>query len=114
MLEDIWKSLLWASQEAGVPVGSASQATELIRFRSYGARLVHEFKDFGASQGIQFCNWILKNMHNGLVDPQLLIVTDEAHFHVNSYVNPQSTQIWSDENPHAVNQILLHDMKVGV
>jgi hypothetical protein len=78
-LEDIWKSLIWASEES---VGSASQATKLIRFHPSGARLVHEFKCFDASQGIQFFNWILKNMHNELVDSQLLFVTDEAHFHL--------------------------------
>lgn len=62
----IWKSLGWASQETGAPVGSGSQATKLIRFCPYGARLVHEFKCFGALQGIQFFNWILKNIHDGL------------------------------------------------
>lgn len=34
-------------------------------------------------------------------------MTDEAHFHLNSYVNPQNTQIWSDENSHAVHQIII-------
>jgi hypothetical protein len=34
---------------------------------------------------------MLKNVHNGLI-----------------------TQIWSDENSHAVHQVLLHDIKVGI
>jgi hypothetical protein len=50
-----------------------------IRFHPYGARPVHEFKCFGASQGIQFFNWILKHVHDGLVDPQLQFVTNEVH-----------------------------------
>jgi hypothetical protein len=114
VLEDIWKYLRRASQETGASLGCASQATKLLRFRPYGARLVHEFKCFGASQWIQFFNWILKNVHDGLIDPQLLFVTDEAHFHLSSYVNSQNTQIWSDENPHVVRHIVLHDIKIGI
>jgi hypothetical protein len=57
---------------------------------------------------------MLKNVHDGLVDPQLLFITGKAYFHLSSYVNSQNIIIWSDENPHAVDQILLHDIKIGV
>jgi hypothetical protein len=57
---------------------------------------------------------MLKNVHDGLVDPQLLFITDEAYFHLSGYVNSQHTRIWSDENPHAVHQTPLHDIKIGV
>jgi hypothetical protein len=57
---------------------------------------------------------MLKNMHEGLVNPQLLLITDEAYFRLSGYVNPQKTGIWSDENPHAVYQTPLHDIKIGV
>jgi hypothetical protein len=51
-------------------------------------------------------------MHNGLVDPQLLFITDEACFNVTGYVNSHNTRIWSEENPHAVHHIPLHDIKI--
>jgi inhibitor of nuclear factor kappa-B kinase subunit alpha len=57
---------------------------------------------------------MLKNVHDGLVDPQLLFITDEAYFHLSGYVNSQNTRIWSDENPRSVHQIPLHDIKIGV
>jgi hypothetical protein len=96
------KSLRRLSQETGVPVGSVSKETKLITFRPYRVRVVHELKPVDAPQSIRFCKWMLKNVHDGLVDPQLLFITDEAYFHLSGYVNSQSTRIWSDENPHAV------------
>jgi hypothetical protein len=52
-------------------------------------------------------------MNDGLVDPQLLFITDEARFHVTCFVNSQNTRIWSEENPYAVHQIPLHDIRLG-
>jgi hypothetical protein len=57
---------------------------------------------------------MLKNVHDGLIDPQLLFITDEAYFHLSGYVNIQNTRIWSDENLHSVHQIPLRDIKIGV
>jgi hypothetical protein len=91
-----------------VSVGSASEATKLIKLLPYRVRVVHELKPVDVPQRIQFCNWMLKNVHDGLVDPQLLLVND---FHLSCYVNDQNTQIWSDKNPHAVHRILLHVLK---
>jgi transposase len=109
-LEDIWawleirplKSLRRLSQETGVSIGSASKATKLIKFRPYRVRVLHDLKPADAPQRIWFCNWMQKNVHNGLVDPQLLFITNEAYFHLSNYINSQNRRIWSDENPHAV------------
>jgi hypothetical protein len=40
--------------------------------------------------------------------------TDEALFHVSAHVSAQNVRIWSDENPHAIQQVPLHSEKVGV
>jgi hypothetical protein len=37
------------------------------------------------------------NMPMGLAHPQLLFITDEAHFHLSGYVNAQNTRIWSEQ-----------------
>jgi hypothetical protein len=108
------KSLRRLSQETDVSVGSASTAVRLIKFRPYKVRFVHELKPVDAPQRIRFCNWMLKNMHDGLVDPQLLFITDEAYFHLSGYVNSQNTRIRSVENPYTVHQTPLHDIKIGV
>jgi hypothetical protein len=75
---------------------------------------VHECKPIDCPERIRFCNWILKNVHDGLIVSRLLFITDKACFQSSSYVNSQNARIWSDKNPHAVHQILLCDIKIGV
>jgi hypothetical protein len=75
------KSLRRLSQETGVSVGSDFKAAKLIKFRPYGVGVVHEFEPIDASQRSRFCNWMMKNMYDGLVDPNLLFINDEAYFH---------------------------------
>jgi hypothetical protein len=70
---------------------SVSKATKLRKFCSYRMIVVHELKPIDAPQRSQFCNWMLKNMHNGFVDTEFLFITDEAHFCLSSYVNSQNT-----------------------
>jgi hypothetical protein len=89
-------------------------ATKLIMFHPYTVKVVHVFKPVDAPQNILFCNWMLKNVHDGPVYPKLLFLTYEAYFHISGYVNSQYTRIWSDENPHAVHQTPLRDIKIGV
>jgi hypothetical protein len=48
---------------------------------------VHELKQPDDAARIRFCSWLLQNMHNGIMDPQLLLITDEAWFHVSGHVN---------------------------
>jgi hypothetical protein len=75
---------------------------------------MHELKHIVAPQRIWFCNWMLKNVHGGLVNSQLLFITNEAYFHLSGYVNARNTRIWNDKYPHSVHQIPLHDTKIGV
>ena len=108
------KSLRRLAQETGVSLGSARTATKLIKFRPYKVTVVHELKQPDHAARIRFCNWLLQNVHDGIVDPQLLFMTDEAWFHVGGHVNAQNVRIWSNENPHAIQQVPLHSEKVGV
>jgi hypothetical protein len=77
-------------------------------------RVVRECKHSDAPKRIWFCNWMLKNVHDGHIVSQLLFITDKADFQSRGYVNSQSTRIRSDRNPHAVHQIPLRDIKIGV
>jgi hypothetical protein len=57
---------------------------------------------------------MLQNVHNGLVEPQMLFITDEAYFHLSCYVNSQNIQIWTDEIAHVFHRVSLYDINVGV
>ena len=43
-----------------------------------------------------------------------LIMSDEAHFHLNGYVNKQNCRIWGTENPRALHQRQLHPLRCTV
>jgi hypothetical protein len=58
-------------------------------FRPYRVGVVHEFKPICAPQRIRFCTWMTKSAQDGLADPQLQFVTDEAYFHITGYVDSQ-------------------------
>jgi hypothetical protein len=40
--------------------------------------------------------------------------SDEAWFHLSSFVNSQNTCLWGSENPHALFEEPLHSQKVGM
>jgi hypothetical protein len=46
--------------------------------------------------------------------PWNVLWTDEAHFHLQGYVNTQNCRIWATENPHANHPVPLHSAKVTV
>jgi hypothetical protein len=48
---------------------------------------VHEPKKPDYAAKIRFCNWLLQNVHDGIVDPHFLFMTDEAWFPVSGHVN---------------------------
>ena len=41
-------------------------------------------------------------------------MSDEAHFHLNGFVNKQNCRFWAKENPRAVHQSELHPVKCTV
>jgi hypothetical protein len=83
-----------------------------MQFCPYRFRVVHGLKPIHALQRIQFCNWMLKTEHDGLVGLELLVIANKAYLCLSGYVNSQNTQIWSYKSPHTVHQIPLLDMKM--
>jgi hypothetical protein len=49
----------------------------------------------------------------GLFDPELMFYSDEVWYTLSGYMNSQDNRYWSTENPHAVYEVPLHDLKVG-
>jgi hypothetical protein len=108
------KSLWRLAQETDVAYTTAHRATKLLGFRPYRIQEVHRIKHTDLNLRITFCNWLLHNVHNGISDPNLFFMSDEAWFHVSGYVNAQNSRIWDTKNPHVLHQRPLHDIKVGV
>jgi hypothetical protein len=109
-----WKSFRRLAQEIDVAYTTARRATKLFSFRPYLIQEVHRIKHTDFNLRITFCSWLLLNVHDGIIDPDLFFMSEEAWFHVSGNVNAQNNRIWDTENPHVLHQRLLHDTKVGV
>ncbi|PNF32668.1 hypothetical protein B7P43_G13122 [Cryptotermes secundus] len=80
------KPLRRLAQKTGVSLGSAFTGTNLIKFCLYKITVVHELKQPDYAAKIRFCKWLLQNVHVGIVDAQLLFMTDDVWFHVSGHV----------------------------
>jgi hypothetical protein len=70
---------------------------------------VQQLKQPDYAARIRCYNWQLQNVHDGIVAPQLLFMTDEAWYHVSGHVSAQNVRIRSDdENPHTLQHVPLH------
>jgi hypothetical protein len=58
--------------ETGMSVCCPSKASGLIKFCRNRFRVMYKLKPTDAPERVQFYNWMLKNLHSGIVDPQLL------------------------------------------
>jgi hypothetical protein len=58
--------------------------------------------------------WMLRNLDEGTVDPNIFFISNDAWFRLSGSVKARNTQHWDIENPHAVPNVLLQDEKVGV
>jgi hypothetical protein len=47
-------------------------------------------------------------------DDAVIMIIDEAHFHLNGTVNKQNRRYWASDNPRALHQRPLHSPKVTV
>jgi len=58
-----------------------------------------------------FCERMLKIIAS---DDVILMMSDEAHFHLEGYINKQNCRFWAAENPQELHQTPLHAAKVSV
>ena len=93
---------------------SAHTATKLLKLKPYRVSIVQELRPPDNVSRVNFCNWVLQNIVDGIVDPQLIIFSDEAWFHLRGHVCSQNNRYWSTENPRIIHEVPLHDAKIGV
>lgn len=65
-------------------------------------------------QRADFANQILTMIDNEGFDVGCIWFTDEAHFHLNGFMNKQNWRFWGSKNPHLCEAKLLHSPKVTV
>jgi hypothetical protein len=63
---------------------------------------------------MHFCNWFLWAVPDGVLDPKVTLVTDEAWFHLIGYVSAQNSRYWSSTNSRQTSKVPLHNQEIGV
>jgi len=80
----------------------------------YKIQLVQELKPLDAEKRLEYAiklqDYVRKNKN--FIDT--LIMSDEAHFHLNGFVNKQNCRIWASENPRCVLQRQTYPLRCTV
>ena len=71
-----------------------------LDFFPYKIQLVQPISFNATAARVTFFNKILTQLKSNEIDLQKIWFTDEAHFHLEGYVNKQNMRYWSQENPH--------------
>ncbi|KAK3892905.1 hypothetical protein Pcinc_003271 [Petrolisthes cinctipes] len=80
----------------------------------YKVQLVQQLKPKDYQQRLQYAVRIQELARNDRNFTQNLMMTDEAHFHLNGFINKQNCHFWGFENPRSVHQRELHHVKCTV
>lgn len=81
-----------------------------LHFHPYKMAIVQQLNPSDYAKRNEFS----EQMVDLLTDEKILIMSDEAHFHLNGYVNKQNFRYWSEKNPEELHERPLHSPKVTV
>jgi hypothetical protein len=108
------KSLARLAQQMQVSKTTAWRATKNLHIHPYKITQVQVIEEGDYGRRTHFCNWFLQAVHDGVLDPKLTFFTDEAWFHLSSYISAQNNRYWSSINPSQTFEVPLYDQKIGV
>ncbi|CAB3262266.1 unnamed protein product [Arctia plantaginis] len=83
-----------------------------LRMFPYKVQSVHHLLPVDRQTRVTYAQAIL-NLEDEVDDfSTKIIMSDEAHFHLNGYVNKQNYRFWGTENPRVMHEEPLHPLKV--
>ena len=73
---------------------------------AYKIQLTQELKPPDHGKRRQFVQWVVEQseVNANFSKKKKVIFSDEAHFHLNDFVNTQNCRIWGSKNPHAIHE----------
>lgn len=80
----------------------------------YKVQLTQELTSTDHTARRAFAKWMMEEINR---DPKFfskILFSDEAHFHLNGYVNKQNCRIWATENPRVIQEVSLYPKRVTV
>ncbi|KAK3863613.1 hypothetical protein Pcinc_030639 [Petrolisthes cinctipes] len=86
----------------------AAKGSQKLDLFPYKVQLVQQLKPKDYQQRLQYAVRIQELARNYRNFTQNLMMTDEAHFHLNGFISKQNCRFWGSENPRSVHQQELH------
>jgi hypothetical protein len=115
----IEKSPRKSSRKGGAMTSMSHQSfwkilrTQLDLF-PYKIQVQQRLSSENALKRFEFADVLLPMISDGKINPKHVWFSDEAHFHLDGYVNKQNWRFWGNENPHIVHQKSLHPRRTTV
>lgn len=102
------------SAQLGLSRRSVQRILAALHMFPYKVQLVQELKPLDYQQRLDYAISFRQKAEENRDFINNLIMSDEAHFHLNGFVNKQNSRIWATENPRTVHQQQLHPLKCTV
>lgn len=80
----------------------------------YKIQIYQQLTDRDAERRLNFGNEMLEQIRLKNVNIEKTYFTDEAHFHLNGYVNKQNWRHWGTQNPHLAVAQVAHPQRLTV
>uniref|UniRef100_A0A8D8SNF8 DUF4817 domain-containing protein n=2 Tax=Cacopsylla melanoneura TaxID=428564 RepID=A0A8D8SNF8_9HEMI len=102
------------STQLGMSRRSLQRILKDLKLFPYKIQIVQALKPTDYQRRLEFA---VRFQTKAAEDPEFihnLIMSDEAHFHLNGFVNKQNCRIWAKENPRVIHERQLHPLKCTV
>ncbi|GBM21266.1 hypothetical protein AVEN_149856-1 [Araneus ventricosus] len=108
-------SIRKAAQQVGIKRESVRQiAVADLQLFPYKIQIHQRLSQRSVEQRLEFANTIVEMIDSDQFDVNMLWCSDEAHFHLDGYVNMQNWRIWGTENLHFAIEKSLYLRRVTV
>jgi hypothetical protein len=83
---------------------------KVLNFHPYKMVVVQELSNCDIANHSMVAEHLIEILSNDVI----ILMTDEAHFHLSGCVNKQNFQYWAEENPQQFHQRPLHSTRITV
>lgn len=108
-------SIRRAAQQARMSYGTTWTILKRdLNLFPYKIQVHQQLKDVDVSRRLDFANLMLEKIEKNEINIKKIWFSDEAHFHLNGYVNKQNWRHWGTEPPHLAISTLAHPQRLTV
>ena len=115
VLENPTTSTRRIAQQVGCSQSTVVNTLKQSKYHPYKVRRVQTLRPADKPKRLEYCNWL-----NGILTQHgtelmnKMFYSDEAWVYLTGNSNKQNSRVWAIENPHAYEESLLHEQKIGI